>query len=60
MKAGKEETTCLLDVAEERSAKAFVQVPVKGLKYESPAQKPLMKDGKGDAACSREERAVSM
>ena len=41
MKAGKEETTCLLDVAEKGSVKAFVQIPLKGIKDESPAKNRL-------------------
>ena len=37
MKAGKEETTCLLGVAGKCSVKASVHVLVKGKKGESPA-----------------------
>ena len=37
MKARKEETTCLLDVAGKCSVKASVYVPVKGKKDEYPA-----------------------
>ena len=46
MKAEKEETTCLLDVAGKGSVKASVQVPVKGIKDKSPVQEPVIKDGK--------------
>ena len=41
MKAGKEETTCLLGVA--GSVKASVHVLVKGEKGESPAPEPAIK-----------------
>ena len=36
MKAGKGDTTCLLVIAGKVSVKTFVQVPVKGIKCESP------------------------
>ena len=61
MKAGKEETTCLLGVARKCSVKAFVHVPVKGKKDESPAPKPVIKDGKGERFCllDGEKRSVN-
>ena len=51
MKAGKEETTCLLGVARKCSVKAFVHVPVKGKKYEYLAPEPVIKDGNGRKSC---------
>ena len=62
MKAGKEETTCLLGVARKCSIKAFVHVLVKGMKDESPAPEPLIKDGRGRKkySCWMEERKVSI
>ena len=45
IKAGKGETTCLLDVAGEDSVKASDQVPVEGKKVESPAPEPFLKAG---------------
>ena len=38
----------LVDKAGKGSVMASVQVQVKGIKYESPAQEPLIKDGKGE------------
>ena len=51
MKAGKEETTCLLGVGGKGSVKASVQVPVKGMKYESPAHELVIKNGKAERSC---------
>ena len=51
MKAKKEETTWLLDVAGKGSVKASIQVPVKLIKHESPAQEPVIKYGKGERSC---------
>ena len=51
MKAGKEETTCLLGVAGKCSVKASVHVPVNGKKDGSPALEPVIKDGKGKRSC---------
>ena len=48
MRAGKEMTTCLLDVGEKGSVKAFVPVQVKGKNYDSPVQESVIKDGKGE------------
>ena len=48
MQAWKEKTKCLQDIAGKGSGKASVQVQVKGIKYESPAPEPLVKDGKGE------------
>ena len=47
MKAEKEETTCLLDVAGKGSVKTSVQVPVKGITDRSPVHKPVIKSSKG-------------
>ena len=62
MKAGKEKTKCLPDIAGRGSCKASVQVQVKGIKDESPEKEPLIKHGKGKekTACWMEERAVSI
>ena len=51
LKAGKDKTMCLQDIAGKDSVKACVKVQVKGIKYESPAQEPLIKDGKGEKSC---------
>ena len=51
MKAGKEETTCLLGLAGKCNVKASGQVLVKGKKGESPAPEPAIKDGKGKKSC---------
>ena len=51
MKARKEETTCLLDVAGKCSVKASVHVPVKVKKDGSPAPEPVIKDGKKMKSC---------
>ena len=52
MKAEMEETTWLLDIAGKGSVKASLQVPVKGIKDESPAQEPVNKKyGKGERSC---------
>ena len=51
MKVEKEETTWLLDVAGKGSVKASIQVPVKLIKHESPAQEPVIKYGKGERSC---------
>jgi len=60
MKAGKEDTTCLLGVAGKCSVKASVHVLVKGKKGESPAPEPAIKDGKGKRSCllDGEKRSV--
>ena len=55
MKAGKEETTCLLGVA--GSVKASVHVLVKGKKGESPAPEPVIK-GKISCLLDGEKRSV--
>ena len=47
MKAGKEETTCLMGIA--GSVKASDHVLVKGKKGGSP--EPVIKDGKGKRSC---------
>ena len=49
MKAGKEKTKCLLDISGRGSVKASVQV--KRLKDDTPAQEPLIKDGRGENVC---------
>ena len=51
MKAEKEETTCLLDVAGKGSVKTSVQVPVKGITDRSPVHKQVIKGGKGKRSC---------
>ena len=43
MKAEKEETTWLPDVAGKDSVEVYFQVPVKGIKDESPAHEPVIK-----------------
>ena len=55
MKAGKEETTCLMGVA--GSVKASVHVIVKGKKGESPAPEPAIK-GKRSCLLDGEKRSV--
>ena len=51
IKAEREETTCLLDVAGKGSVKTSAQVPVKGIKSMSPVQEPVRKDVKGKRSC---------
>ena len=51
MKAGKKEATCLLGIAGKCSVKAYVHVPVKGKKDESPESESVIKDGKGKRSC---------
>ena len=51
MKAEKEETTCLLDIAGKGSDKTSIKVPVKGIKDRSPVHKPVIKGGKGKRSC---------
>ena len=51
MKAGKEKTKCLLDKAGKGSVRALVQFHVKGIKYDSQAQEPLIKDCEGEKSC---------
>ena len=51
MKTGKEETTYLLGLTGKCSVKAFVHFPVKGKKDGSPAQEPVIKDGKKRKSC---------
>ena len=46
MKAEKEETTCLLEIAGKGSVKTSVQVPGKGITDRSPVHKPVIKGGK--------------
>ena len=60
MKAGKEETTCLLGVPWKCSVKASIHVLVKGKKGESPAPEPAIKDGNGKKNCllDGEKRSV--
>ena len=60
MKAGKKETTCLLGKAGKCSVKAYVHVPVKGKKDESPEPESVIKDGKGKRSCllDGEKRSV--
>ena len=61
MKAKKEKTNCLLDIAGDGSVIASVQVQVKGIKGESPAQELLIMDGKGEKICMLDrKRAVSI
>ena len=60
MKAEKEETTCLLDVAGNGSVKTSVQVLVKGIKDTSPGQKPVIKDDKGEKLPAGWRGALSM
>ena len=55
MKAGKEETTCLMGVA--GSGKASVHVLVKGKKGESTAPEPAIK-GKRSCLLDGEKRSV--
>ena len=57
MKAGKEDTTCLLGVAGKCSVKASVHVLVKGKKGESPAPEPAIK-GKRSCLLDGEKRSV--
>ena len=45
IKAGKEKKKSLLDITGKISVKASVQVQLKGIKDESPAQEPLLKNG---------------
>ena len=47
MKAGKKETTCLLEIAGKCSVKTYGHVPVKGKKDESPEPDSVIKYGKG-------------
>ena len=51
MKAEKEETTCLLDVAGKGSVRTSVKVPVKGITDKSPVHKPVIKGGKEKRSC---------
>ena len=51
MKAGKEETTCLLGVARNCSIMAFVHGPVKGKREKSLAPEPMIKDDTGRKSC---------
>ena len=61
MKTGKKETRYLLGVTGKCNVKAFIHVSVKGMKDGSPAQKPVLKDGRKEkAACWMEEREVSI
>ena len=61
MKAEKEETTCLLDIAGKGSVKTSVQVPVKGITDRSPVHKPVKRVlGEKEAATWMEERSLSM
>ena len=47
MKAEKEETTCLLDIAGKGSVKTSIQFPVKGKTDMCPVHKPVIKGDKG-------------
>ena len=51
MKAEKEDTTCLLNIAGKGSVKTSVQVPEKGITDRSPVHKPVIKGGKGKLSC---------
>ena len=51
MKAEKEDTTCLLNIAGKGSVKTSVQVSVKGTRDTSPVHKPVIKSGKGKISC---------
>ena len=51
MKAGKEDTTCLLGIAGKCSVQASLHVLGKGKKGESPSPEPAIKDGKGKRNC---------
>ena len=51
MKAEKEDTTCLLNIAGKGSVMTFFQVPVKGITDTSPVHKPVIKSGKGKISC---------
>ena len=51
MKAKQEETTWLLDLAGKGSVKAFVQVPMKGIKDKSPDHEPVIRYGKEVGRC---------
>ena len=51
MKAEKEETTCLLNITGMDIVKTSVKVPVKGITYRSPVQKPVIRGGKGKRSC---------
>ena len=51
MKAEKEDTTCLLNIAGKGSVKTSVQVPVKGITDRSSVHKPVIKGGKGKRSC---------
>ena len=51
MKAEKEETSWLLDIVRKSSVQASVQVPMKGIKDQSSAHKPVIKYGKGERSC---------
>ena len=60
MKAGKEESTCLLGVAGKCSVKASIHVLVKGEKGESPAPEPAIKDGKEKIICLMDGENISV
>ena len=51
IKAGKEETNCLLDIGGKGSFMAFVQVPVKGLKYDYATKEQVRNNGKAERSC---------
>ena len=51
IKAEKEETTCLLDIAGKGRVKTSVQVPVKGITDRPPVHKPVIKVGKEKISC---------
>ena len=51
MKAEKEDTTCLLNIAGKGSVKTSVKIPVKGITDTSPVHKPVIKSGKGKISC---------
>ena len=51
MKAEKEDTTCLLNIAGKGSVKTSVTVPVKGITDMSPVHKPVIQSSKGKISC---------
>ena len=51
MRAEKEETTFLLDIADKGSVRTSVKVPVKGITDKSPVHEPVTKGCKGKRSC---------
>ena len=55
IKAETYETNWLLDVARMGCVKSSVQVTVKWIKYKSPDQEQVIKNGKGEIGCPLDE-----